>query len=68
MRLSEGLVGKFDRESSGEFLAAAARCYRGLGQNDKAIERLERLVNEFGESTHASLARIELGELQAPIR
>ena len=31
----ESLVGKFDRESSAEFLAGGARCYRGLGQVDE---------------------------------
>lgn len=64
----EKLVGVFDRESSAEFLAAAARCYRGLGQKDKAVERLQRLVDEFGGTSYAGMARIELGELTAQVR
>jgi len=66
--LYEGLIGVFDRESSAEFLAAAARCYQGLGQNDKAIERLQRLVDEFGASAYATVARVELAELKAGAR
>ena len=33
-KLFDGLVGKFERESSAEFLAAAARCYQANHQND----------------------------------
>ena len=61
----EQLVGKFDRTSSAEFLAASARCYREAGQPAKAIERLQRLTNEFGDSSYAQLALIELAELRA---
>src|SRR5262249_29142167 len=58
----EQLVGKFDRSSSAEFLAAAARCYREAGQSAKAVEKLERLTNEFGDTSYAQLAMIELAE------
>jgi predicted negative regulator of RcsB-dependent stress response len=58
----ESLIGKFDRESSAEFLAAAARCYRALGRPAEATRRLQRLVDEFGETSYANLARIQLAE------
>ena len=59
----ETLVGKFDRESSAEFLSAAARCYRALGQPDEAAKRLRRVLDEYGETTQAMSARVRLGEL-----
>ena len=62
----EKLVGKYDHESSAEFLFAAARCYRLANQRDKAIPALQRLVNEFGETSFSNRARIELGELGVP--
>jgi len=62
----ETLVGKFDRESSAEFLAGAARCYRALGQPDESVKRLRRLLDEFGESSQAMNARVRLGELGQP--
>src|SRR5204862_7115448 len=43
----ESLVGVFDRESSAEFLAAAARCYRALGRPADAVKSLQRLMAEF---------------------
>ena len=62
----EGLVGKFaDRESSSEFLFGAARCYRQLNQPQEAAKRLKRLVDEYGETTTANRARIELAEVTA---
>jgi len=63
--LYEGLVGRFDRESSAEFLYAAARCYRALGQPKEADLRLKRLVDEYGETSYATRARIERAELAA---
>ena len=60
----EGLVGHFERGSSAEFLEAAARCYLGARQPQQAIERLRRLVDEFGETDAADQARVELAELQ----
>ena len=59
----EMLVGRFDRESSAEFLTAAARCYRQLGRRDEAVKRLRRVVDEFGEASQAMTARVRLGEL-----
>jgi len=59
----ESLVGKFDRGSSAEFLAAAARCYRALGQPDEAVKRLRRVLEEYGETPQALTARVRLGEL-----
>ena len=59
----ESLVGKFDRESSAEFLAGAARCYRALGQPDEAAKRLRRVLDEYGETSQALTARVRLGEL-----
>lgn len=61
----EAVVGRFDRESSAEFLFAAARCYMALGQPKEADQRLERLVNEFGETSYAIRARIQRAELAA---
>ena len=60
----EALVGKFDRESSAEFLVAAARCHRALGQPDQTAQRLQRVLDEFGETSQAPTARIRLGELR----
>jgi tetratricopeptide (TPR) repeat protein len=65
----EGLVGKFaDRESSAEFLLAAARCYRLMNQREEAAKRLQRLIDQFGETTTANRARIELAEVTAGVR
>lgn len=61
----EALVGKFDRESSAEFLYAAARCHLALNQPKEADLRLKRLVDEYGETTYAIRARIERAELAA---
>ena len=62
------LVGRFDRESSGEFLAAAARCYRAAGQPAEAVETLHRLVDEFGDTSFATAAEVQLGELSNAAR
>lgn len=62
----ESLVGKFDRESSAEFLAAAARCLRAQNKPAESRQRLERLVAEFGETSIAPLARIQLAEQTPP--
>ncbi|MCC6349021.1 MAG: tetratricopeptide repeat protein [Candidatus Eisenbacteria bacterium] len=64
-KLYDGLVGAFDRESSGEFLAGAARCQEALGNKAGAIQRLQRLTDEFGETSYASRARVKLAELRA---
>jgi tetratricopeptide (TPR) repeat protein len=61
--LYESLVGKFDRESSAEFLASAARCERTLHQPVEAQRLLRRLLDEFGETSYANSARTHLGEL-----
>jgi len=59
------LVGVFDRESSAEFLAAAARCQREAGHKGEAVKLLQRLLDQFGETSHAEAARIEIAELTA---
>lgn len=64
-KLYESLVGKFDRESSAEFLAAAARCLRATNDRAGATRVLDRLVAEFGETSYAKAARIEAAELAA---
>ena len=64
----EGLVGVFERESSAEMLAAAARCYRNAAQPAEAVKRLQRLIDEFGETSYANPARMELVELSGPPR
>ena len=66
--LYEGLVGKLERESSAEFLYAAARCYRQLRQSGEADQRLKRLLDEFGETSYADRARVLRAELAAAPR
>lgn len=61
----EALVGHLDRGSSAEFLVAAARCLEAVHQIPAAIQRLQRVVDEFGETDYANQARITLAELQA---
>jgi TolA-binding protein len=63
-----GLVGRFDRESSAEFLADAARCYRAARQPAEAVKILRRLVDEFGDTSFANTAEIQLGELSNAAR
>lgn len=65
-KLYDQLAGAFDRESTGEFLASSARCYMALSKPDEAKRRLQRLVDEFGETSYASPARLLLGQLEAP--
>ncbi len=62
------LVGKFDRESSGEMLAASARCLIAADQKPEAAKRLQRLLDEFGETSHAQRAQADLAGLQNPAR
>jgi tetratricopeptide (TPR) repeat protein len=64
-KVYEELVGKFDRNSSAEFLVAAARCYRALDKPADAISRLKRVDLEFGETQYAMEARVTIGELAA---
>ncbi len=59
----EGLVGRFDRESSAEFLYAAARCERLLNQPKEAEQLLTRILDEYGETTYGNRARMERAEL-----
>lgn len=59
------LVGTFDRESSAEFLLAAARCEQQLHQGTEATSSLKRLLDEFGDTPQAGEARVMLGELAA---
>jgi len=61
----EGLVGKMDRGSSAEFLVAAARCLEAGHQVPAAIQKLQRCVDEFGETDYSNQARITLAELKA---
>ena len=65
----EGLVGRFpDRESSAEFLMSAARCYRALNQPAEAIKRLQRVLDEYGDTASAGRARLEIAEVKAGSR
>lgn len=59
------LVGIFDRESSAEFLMAAARCEQRLGQSAEAAKRLQHLLDEYGDTSPAGRAREMMGELGA---
>ena len=63
-KLYDGLVGKFERESSAEFLAASARCLQANHQNDEAAKRLQRLLDEFGDTSYAARARVQLAMIQ----
>ena len=63
-KLFDGLVGKFERESSAEFLAAAARCYQANHQNDQAAARLQRVLDEFSDTSYAARARVQLAILK----
>jgi TolA-binding protein len=62
----ERIVGALDRESSGEFLFAAARCYVALQKPDEAKKRWQRILDEFPDSSYQMQARIELAK-QAPV-
>ncbi len=66
--LFDRLVGVFDRESSAEFLAAGARCYQSAGRPAEAAKRLQRLVDEFGETSYAAQARTDLASLSGAPR
>ena len=61
----DALVGHFDRSSSAEFLLAGARCLAAARQIPPAIQRLQRVLDEFGETEYANQARTELAEIQA---
>lgn len=57
------LVTAFDRESSGELLYSAARCFTAANQPEEAKKRLQRIVDEFPDSGYQLQARMELGRL-----
>jgi tetratricopeptide (TPR) repeat protein len=57
------LPGAFDRESSAEMLSSAARCYLATGNKAEAVKRLQRISDEFGETSYAERARVRLAEL-----
>jgi len=65
--LYTSLVGVFERETSGEMLFAAARCQQALKKPDEAKVLLQRIVNEFPDSSFQLQARIELGKLSPAI-
>ena len=60
----DALVGKLDRVSSAEFLVAAARSLQAVNQTPAAVQRLERVIAEFGETEYASQAHIALAEIR----
>jgi predicted negative regulator of RcsB-dependent stress response len=64
-KVFDGLVGRLDRSSSGEFLIAAARCYQAINKPQDALARLHRLDSEYGETYYAQLARLKIAELEA---
>jgi len=61
----EQLIGAFDRESSAEFLVAAARCESAAGNRTAAIQHLQRVLDEFGDTSYALPARVRIAQLQA---
>lgn len=62
----ESIVGQLDRESSGEFLYAAARCYLALKQPEEAKKCWQRILDEYPDSSFQLQARVELAKL-APV-
>lgn len=67
-RTYAGLVGLFDRETSAEFLASAARCELAAKRPAEAVKYLQRIVDEFGETSSAGLARVLIAEHSGPTR
>ncbi len=65
-KLYDQLVGVFERESSAEMLAASARCLEAANNKPEAAKRLQRLVDEFGDTSYANRARVKVAELTAP--
>jgi TolA-binding protein len=61
--LYDQLVGAFERETSGEMLYAAARCLMAQGKNDEAKRRLQRILDEFPDSSFQVQARVELARM-----
>jgi tetratricopeptide (TPR) repeat protein len=61
------LVGRFDRISSAEFLVAAARCERLQRHDAEALKLYERADAEFGETSYARNARVEIAELKTKL-
>lgn len=59
----ESIVGELDRESSGEFLFAAARCDMALNKPEEAKKRWQRILDEFPDSSFQLHARVELAKL-----
>ena len=59
------LAGKFDRESSAEMLYAQARCLRAANRPAEAQQALRRIADEYGETSYAQRARVDLAELTA---
>ncbi len=57
------LVGAFERETSGEMLYAAARCLLAQGKPEEAKQRLQRIVDEFPDSSFQVQARVDLARL-----
>ena len=59
----EKLVGVFDRESSGEMLFASARSLVAAKKPEEAKKRLQRIIDEFPDTSFQLQARIDLGKL-----
>ena len=57
------LVGQIDRETSGEMLYAAGRCFAEDKKPEEAKKRYQRIIDEFPDSSYQLQARIELGKL-----
>ncbi len=65
-KMFDQVSGAFDRESNAEMLDAAARCWLAAGNRAEAIQRLDRISKEFGETSVAAHAREKLAELSPP--
>ena len=61
--LYESLVGAFERETSAEMLWAAARCMLAQNKPEEAKKRLQRILDEFPESSFQAQTRVELARL-----
>jgi tetratricopeptide (TPR) repeat protein len=65
-RIYAEIAPRLDRESAADALAAAARCHRAAGRSKEAAELYRRVVNDYGETSQAAMARLYLAETTVP--
>jgi TolA-binding protein len=54
---------RLDRESAADCLMGAARCARASGKNAEAADLYRRVVNEYGDTGPARMARVYQAEM-----